>query len=93
MELDGVPFSEQQLRGFTRVVFIAMGTSMHAAMVGRHYMERLAGIPAEVDNAAEFRYRRPVLDEHTLVVSVGQSGESVDTLWAMEEARQRAARN
>ena len=88
VELDGVPFSEQQLRGFTRVVFIAMGTSMHAAMVGRHYMERLAGIPAEVDNAAEFRYRRPVLDEHTLVVSVGQSGESVDTLWAMEEARQ-----
>ena len=88
VELDGVPFSEQLLRGFTRVVFIAMGTSMHAAMVGRHYMERLAGIPAEVDNAAEFRYRRPVLDEHTLVVSVGQSGESVDTLWAMEEARQ-----
>ncbi len=87
VELDGVPFSEQQMRGFTRVVFIAMGTSMHAAMVGRHYMERLAGIPAEVDNAAEFRYRRPVLDEHTLVVSVGQSGESVDTLCAMEEAR------
>jgi glucosamine--fructose-6-phosphate aminotransferase (isomerizing) len=87
VELDGVPFSEQQMRAFTRVVFIAMGTSMHAAMVGRHYIERLAGIPAEVDNAAEFRYREPVLDEHTLVVSVGQSGESVDTLWAMEEAK------
>ena len=87
VELDGVPFSEQQMHAFTRVVFIAMGTSMHAAMVGRHYMERLAAIPAEVDNAAEFRYREPVLDEHTLVVSVGQSGESVDTLWAMEEAK------
>ena len=87
VELDGVPFSEQQMRALTRVVFIAMGTSMHAAMVGRHYVERLAKIPADVDNAAEFRYRGPVLDEHTLVVSVGQSGESVDTLWAMEEAK------
>ena len=87
VELDEVSFDEQQVRGFGRVVLVAMGSSMYAAMVGRHYFERLAGIPAEVDNAAEFRYRQAVLDEHTLVVSVGQSGETVDTLWAMEEAR------
>ena len=88
VEMDGVPFSTQQLRELRRVVLIGMGTSMHAAMVGRHYIERFARIPAEVDNAAEFRYRGPVLDEHTLVVSISQSGETVDLLAAMEEARQ-----
>ena len=87
VEMDGVPFSTQQLRELRRVVLIGMGTSMHAAMVGRHYIERFARIPAEVDNAAEFRYRGPVLDEHTLVVSISQSGETVDLLAAMEEAR------
>ena len=55
-------------------------------MVGRHYIERFARLPAEVDNAAEFRYRQPVLDDRTLVVSVAQSGETVDTLAAMDEA-------
>ncbi|RLT44134.1 MAG: glutamine--fructose-6-phosphate transaminase (isomerizing) [Chloroflexi bacterium] len=88
VELDGVPFSAQQVRDFRRVVLIGMGTSLHAAMVGRYYIERFAGIPAEVDNASEFRYRSPVLDQHTLVVSISQSGETVDLLAAMEEARQ-----
>ncbi|MEZ4554550.1 MAG: glutamine--fructose-6-phosphate transaminase (isomerizing) [Dehalococcoidia bacterium] len=87
VELEGVPFTPEQVRSFTRVVLIGMGTSMHAAMVGRHYVERFARIPAEVDNAAEFRYRGPVLDEHTLVISVAQSGETIDTLAAMDEAR------
>ena len=87
VDLDDMPFTAEQVRAFTRVVLIGMGTSMHAAMVGRHYIERFARIPAEVDNAAEFTYRRPVLDEHTLVISVSQSGETVDLLAAMEEAR------
>ncbi len=87
VDVEGVPFTAEQVRQFTRVVLIGMGTSMHAAMVGRHYIERFAGIPAEVDNASEFRYRRPVLDEHTLVISVAQSGETIDTLAAMDEAR------
>ncbi len=87
VELEGFPFTVEQVRNLTRVVLVGMGTSMHAAMVGRHYIERFARVPAEVDNSAEFRYRQPVLDERTLVVSVAQSGESVDTLWAMDEAR------
>jgi glucosamine--fructose-6-phosphate aminotransferase (isomerizing) len=87
VDLDDIAFTPSQVRAFTRVVLIGMGTSMHAAMVGRHYIERFARIPAEVDNAAEFRYRRPVLDDHTLVISVSQSGETVDLLAAMEEAR------
>jgi glutamine---fructose-6-phosphate transaminase (isomerizing) len=66
---------------------VGMGTSLHAAMVGRQYIEAFAGIPAEVDNASEFRYRGPVLDRETLVISVSQSGESVDVLEAMAVAR------
>jgi glucosamine--fructose-6-phosphate aminotransferase (isomerizing) len=80
-------FNEGWARSITRVVIVGMGTSMHSAMVGRHYFERFARLPAEVDNSAEFRYRQPVLDEHTLVVSIAQSGETVDTLAAMDEAR------
>ncbi|MPZ99293.1 MAG: glutamine--fructose-6-phosphate transaminase (isomerizing) [Dehalococcoidia bacterium] len=87
VEMDGLPFTVEQVRALTRVVIVGMGTSMHAAMVGRHYIERFARIPAEVDNSAEFRYRYPVLDEHTLVISISQAGETVDTLAAMDEAK------
>ena len=87
VELDGVPFEADQAQALQRAVLVGMGTSQHAAMLGRHYLERFARLPAEVDNASEFGYRRPVLDERTLVVSVAQSGETVDTLVAMEEAQ------
>jgi glucosamine--fructose-6-phosphate aminotransferase (isomerizing) len=87
VEIEDFAFDEQRVRELRRVVLVGMGTSLYAAMLGRHFIERFARIPAEVDNASEFRYRRPVLDEHTLVISVGQSGETVDTLAAMEEAR------
>ena len=87
VNLEGFFLDESRARALTRVVLVGMGSSLYAAMLGRHYIERFAHIPAEVDNASEFRYRRPVLDEHTLVISVGQSGETVDTLAAMEEAR------
>jgi glutamine---fructose-6-phosphate transaminase (isomerizing) len=82
--LDGVPFTDRQLAGVRRVILIGMGTSVHAGMIGRQYIERLAGLPAEVENASEFRYRDPVLEPGTLVVSISQSGETVDTLAAME---------
>ena len=88
VEMDGIPYTAEQVRALNRVVLVGMGTSMHAAMVGRHYIERFARIPAEVDNASEFGYRCPVLDERTLVISISQSGETVDVLTAMEEARQ-----
>ena len=77
---------EPRLATVNRVVLIGMGTSLHAAMIGRDYIERIAGIPAEADNASEFRYRDAVLDERTLVVSVSQSGETVDVLEAMHRA-------
>jgi glucosamine--fructose-6-phosphate aminotransferase (isomerizing) len=79
------------LRSIQRVVLIAMGTSLHAAMVGKHYIEQIAGLAAEVDNASEFRYRNPIIGPETLVISVAQSGETVDTLEAMAEAKRRGA--
>ncbi|MDA0815011.1 MAG: glutamine--fructose-6-phosphate transaminase (isomerizing) [Chloroflexi bacterium] len=86
-ELPPDRFTAEWAKSLTRVVIIGMGTSMHSGMVGRHYLERFARLPAEFDNSAEFRYRSPVLDEHTLVVSIAQSGETVDTLAAMDEAK------
>ena len=90
LDLEEMP-STGALRRIQRVVLIAMGTSLHAAMVGKHYVEQIAGIAAEVDNASEFRYRTPIIGPETLVISVAQSGETVDTLEAMAEAKRRGA--
>jgi glucosamine--fructose-6-phosphate aminotransferase (isomerizing) len=89
VELEDLKLSTVQIRGIKRVVLTGMGTSLHAAMIGRHYIERIAGIPAEVDNASELRYRDAIIGPDTLVVSVTQSGETVDTLAAMESAGQK----
>ncbi|KPK21367.1 MAG: glutamine amidotransferase [Dehalococcoidia bacterium SM23_28_1] len=89
--LEDVAIPRRRLGQIRRVVLVGMGTSLHAAMVGRHYIEQIARIPAEVDNSSEFRYRKPLLGSDTLVVSVGQSGETVDTLAAMDEARRQEA--
>ena len=90
--LPEVPFTAKEVQGFQRVVFIAMGTSYHAAQVGAQLVERLARLPATAENASEFRYREPVLDSSTLVVSVVQSGETADTLEAMHLAYSGGAR-
>ncbi len=81
----------EKLAGIRRVVLVGMGTSMHSAMLGRKFFEDVARVPAEVDNASEFRYRDPVLDSETLVVSMSQSGETVDVLEAMALARRKGA--
>ncbi len=90
--LDEFPYSDEEIKNIDRVVFVGMGTSLHAAMVGRMWMESLARIPAEVDNSSEFRYRNPVIDSRTLVISISQSGETADTLAAMEEATRKGTR-
>ncbi len=86
IHFEGVKLTAAQIAAIRRVVLIGMGTSLHAAMIGRAYFERIAHLPTEVDNASEFRYRAPVVGPDTLVVSISQSGETVDTLAAMEEA-------
>lgn len=84
--------SDGELGRIRRVVLIGCGTSLHAAQVGRHLVESLAGIPAEAESASEFRYREAFLDADTLVVAIGQSGETADTIAAMERIRRSAAR-
>jgi glucosamine--fructose-6-phosphate aminotransferase (isomerizing) len=89
--LDGLPVSAERLCSIERVVLLGMGTSWNAAMVGRHFIEEMARLPVTAENASEFRYRDPPLDGRTLVVALSQSGETVDTLGAMEEAQRRGA--
>ena len=91
VNLSELGLSDNMVRSVDRVVFLGMGTSLHAAMLGRHWMEALANVPSEYDNSSEFRYRSPILDSRTLVVSVCQSGETVDTLAAMELAKDLGA--
>jgi len=91
VELEDLRLGDAALRAVSRVVLVGMGTSMHAAHVGRTYFERIAGIPAELDNSSEFRYRDALIGPDTLVISVAQSGETVDTLEAMADARRRGA--
>ena len=91
IELEDVPLTPAQARSFRRVVLVGMGTSEHAAMLGRLYMERIAGIPASVDDSSEFRYGEPAIDRETLLISIAQSGETADTLEAMAEAKRRGA--
>src|SRR5439155_16811966 len=81
-----------QIRRFERVLILAMGTSMYAGMYGKFAFEELARIPVEVDHSSEFRYRNPVVDERTLVITISQSGETADTLAALREAKRRGAR-
>jgi len=74
-----------------RCVLVACGTAWHACLVGKFLLERLAGLTCEVDYGSEFRYRDPLLDEKTLLIVVSQSGETADTLAAVECARERGA--
>jgi glucosamine--fructose-6-phosphate aminotransferase (isomerizing) len=89
--LPDLNLTTDELRGFARVVLVACGTSYHAALVGRQYLERLAGVPVEADIASEFRYRDPRVGPDTLVVALSQSGETADTLGAVQVAKAKGA--
>jgi glutamine---fructose-6-phosphate transaminase (isomerizing) len=82
-----VDLSEVDLMGLERVAIIGCGTSYHAGLLGKEAIERLARIPVEVAVASEYRYADPIVDEKTLVVAISQSGETTDTLAAVEAAR------
>ncbi len=92
VKVGGLNLAEDELRGINRIVITACGTSWHAALIGEYMLEEIARIPVEVEYASEFRYRNPVVDEHTLVVVISQSGETADTLAAMREAQAKGAR-
>ena len=91
--LDELRLTDDELREIDRVVLVGCGSSYHAALVGKYAIERWARLGCEVDIASEFRYRDGVVDRRTLCVGVSQSGETIDTIMALREARARGARS
>ena len=83
--------TDKQLRRIDDILLLGMGTSRHAAMIGEYVIEDWSGIPARAEDASEFRYRRPTVGEKTLGVVISQSGETADTLVAMQQAKARGA--
>jgi glucosamine--fructose-6-phosphate aminotransferase (isomerizing) len=90
--LDGLGMTEQEILDLGRIVVVACGTAYHAGVVGRYIIEEWARIPVEPDIASEWRYRNPVLSKDTLVIGISQSGETRDTVAAMQLARESGAR-
>ncbi len=89
--LDELEALEKQLDRIDRLTIVACGTAWHAALIGRYAIERLARIHVDVDYGSEYRYRDPVADERTLMIVVSQSGETADTLAAVDAAHERGA--
>ena len=90
--LDDLTLTRQELEAFSRICIIACGSSYHVGVIGKYNIEKLARIPVEVTLASEFRYCDPLVDEKTLVLVISQSGETLDTMAAMREAKARGAR-
>jgi glucosamine--fructose-6-phosphate aminotransferase (isomerizing) len=91
ISLGGIKDFENKLAEAKRIIFVACGTSWHAGLVGEYLFEDLARIPVEVEYASEFRYRNPIIKENDVVIAISQSGETADTLAALELAKQRGA--
>ena len=91
VHLGGLKDKETILRDIKRIIIVACGTSWHAGLIGEYMIEDLLAIPVEVEYASEFRYRNPIIEEGTLVISISQSGETADTLAAVNEAKKRGA--
>jgi len=90
--LDGVKLEQEYVESIDRIHIVACGTAYHAGVVGKYLIERLARIPVEVDVASEFRYRDPLISKRDLVIIISQSGETIDTLFALRESKERGAR-
>ncbi len=89
--LSGLSLTPREMVEISRVVLMGCGTSLHAAMTGEYYFEDLADLPADVEQAAEFRYRNPIIHARDLAIAISQSGETADTLAAVREAKQKGA--
>ena len=90
--LDDFSLSDEDLKHIDKVMITACGSAFYAGSVGKYVIERLCRLPVEADLASELRYRDPLVDEHTLLVVVSQSGETADTIAAMKECKARGAR-
>ncbi|MDQ4006932.1 MAG: glutamine--fructose-6-phosphate transaminase (isomerizing) [Actinomycetota bacterium] len=92
LQLDEMRLSDDELRTIDKVIVLACGTSFYAGLVAKYAIEHWTRVPCEVELSSEFRYRDPIVDRSTLVVSISQSGETMDTLMAVRHARQQRAR-
>jgi glucosamine--fructose-6-phosphate aminotransferase (isomerizing) len=89
---EGLKITDDELRRFQKIAVIACGSSYHVGMIGKYNLEKLARIPVEVTLASEFRYCDPIVDGTTLAIVISQSGETLDTMAALREAKSRGAR-
>jgi glucosamine--fructose-6-phosphate aminotransferase (isomerizing) len=92
VQLEDLTLSAAEATSLEKIVIVACGTSAYAGLVGKFIIENLARVPVEVDYGSEYRYRDPIINENTAVLAITQSGETVDTLAAMEEGREKGAR-
>ncbi len=92
VKLGGISLTDWEIRNIRRIIILACGTSWHAGLVGEYLLEEYAHIPVEVEYASEFRYRSPIIEPGTICLTVSQSGETIDTLEAMREAKRRGSK-
>ncbi|UCG50821.1 MAG: glutamine--fructose-6-phosphate transaminase (isomerizing) [Candidatus Latescibacterota bacterium] len=91
VRLGGLGMATPKLRDINRLVLIACGTSWHAGLIGEYMIEEHARVPVEVEYASEFRYRNPIIERDTVTIAISQSGETIDTLEAMREAKRKGS--
>ncbi|WP_448702269.1 glutamine--fructose-6-phosphate transaminase (isomerizing) [Mucilaginibacter sp. AW1-3] len=91
VQLGGIKEYTEKLKNIDRIIIVACGTSWHAGLVGEYLIEDFARVPVEVEYASEFRYRNPIITEKDLVIAISQSGETADTMAAIELAKERGA--
>ncbi len=90
-KLGGLESVADKLRDIKRIIIVACGTAYYAGLIGEYMLEEYAGIPVEVEVGSEFRYRKPVIDAHTILLAISQSGETADTLEAIREGKRKGA--
>ena len=91
VQLGGIKEYTEKLKNIDRIIIVACGTSWHAGLVGEYLIEEYARVPVEVEYASEFRYRNPIISEKDLVIAISQSGETADTMAAIELAKEKGA--
>lgn len=90
--LDNVTITEEDINKLDKIYIVACGTAYHAGVIGKYIIEKLCRIPVEVDVASEFRYRDPLISDKNMTIIISQSGETLDTLFALRESKKRGAR-
>ena len=92
IKLDSIHITKEMLLNYSRIYIVACGTAYHAGLIGKAAIETLARIPVETDIASEFRYKNPIIDDRTLVITISQSGETADTLAVLRDSQKKGAR-